>query len=91
MAVGTLRQWGTVEKTTAQQHPEQFPQNHSVVSHSTVGQAVQVEKWLEMVNEQGMPKKLNSLERNWEVSRLQKRVSKIELEGSMQGTEMNNA
>lgn len=38
-----------------------------------------------------MPKKLNSLERNWEVSQLQKRVSKIELEGSMQGTEMNNA
>lgn len=48
-------------------------------------------KWLEMINEQVMPKKLNGLERNWEVSQLQKKVSKIELEGRMQGTETNNA
>ena len=50
-----------------------------------------MEKWLEMINEQVMPKKLNGLERNWEVSQLQKKVSKIELEGRMQGTEANNA
>lgn len=49
------------------------------------------EKWLEMINEQGMPEKLNGLERNWEVSQLQKKVRKIELEGRMQGTEMNSA
>ena len=47
--------------------------------------------WLEMINERGMPEKLNGLERNWEVSQLQKKVSKIELGGRMQGTEMNNA
>lgn len=80
-----------VEKTAAQQHPESFPQNLSVVSHFTLGQAAQVEKWFEMINEQVMPKKLNGLERNWEVSQLQKKVSKVELEGRMQGTEMNNA
>ena len=44
-----------------------------------------------MINEQGMPEKLNGLERNWEVSQLQKKVSKIELGGRMQGTEMNYA
>lgn len=44
-----------------------------------------------MINEQGMPEKLNGLERNWEVSQLQKKVRKIELEGRMQGTEMNSA
>ena len=38
-----------------------------------------------------MPEKLNGLERNWEVSQLQKKVSKIELGGRMQGTEMKNA
>lgn len=60
-------------------------------SHFTSGQTVQAEMWLEMINERGMPKKLNGLERNWEVSQLQKKVSKIELGGRMQGTEMNNA
>jgi hypothetical protein len=37
-----------------------------------------------------MPKKLNGLERNWEVSQSPKKVSKIELEGRMQSTEMNH-